>query len=201
MTPGDSTNTMFTSSNRPQVFVVHGRDHQLRDGLTQFLRNLGTEPIVLDEQASGGRTVIEKFEHFAGSSSYAVVLLTPDDIGGLSDASSPLQERARQNVLFELGFLCGTLGRGRVCLIASPDLELPSDLGGVVYIQLDNHRQWSWQLVREFLGAGLPLQGHVILNSCQHFLAPPKVGDNHGRNDLCPCGSGIKFKRCHGAHT
>lgn len=69
-------------SSKPQmrVFVVHGRDHSLRDELAEFLRNLGTEPIVLEEQPSGGRTLIEKFEHYASASDYAVVLLTPDTL-------------------------------------------------------------------------------------------------------------------------
>jgi hypothetical protein len=66
-----------------RIFVVHGRDEEVRRALVAFLKDLGKEPIVLTELPSGGRTVIEKFEHYAAGVDYAVVLLTPDDLGGL----------------------------------------------------------------------------------------------------------------------
>src|SRR5882672_12504549 len=93
-----------------RIFVVHGRDEEVRRALVAFLKDLGKEPIVLTELPSGGRTVIEKFEHYAAGVDYAVVLLTPDDLGGLRSAKPEQRARARQNVLFELGYFVGKLG-------------------------------------------------------------------------------------------
>jgi predicted nucleotide-binding protein len=116
-----------------RIFIVHGHDLQTRRALSDFFQGLGKEPVVLNEVPSGGRTVMEKFEHYGADVQYAVILLTPDDIGGVQ-SSAARQQRARQNVIFELGYFIGKLGRGRVCLMCKGDLELPSDLNGVVYI-------------------------------------------------------------------
>jgi predicted nucleotide-binding protein len=85
-----------------RIFIVHGRDELVRRAVARFLTDLRKEPVVLVDLPSGGRTIIEKFEHYARDAKYAIVLLTPDDIGGLR-STPDLQARARQNVLFELG--------------------------------------------------------------------------------------------------
>jgi CheY-like chemotaxis protein len=122
----------------PQTFIVHGRDamvHELKNFLQNSLR-LG-EPVVLAERPSLGRTLIEKFEHYARGTDVAFVLMTPDDVGALASATHQ-EPRARQNVLFELGYFLGYLNRttGRTILLYKPPLELPSDLSGVAYIDV-----------------------------------------------------------------
>lgn len=136
-----------------KVFIVHGHDDTARHMLARFLDRLGLESIVLHEQPDKGRTIIEKFEQSA-EVGYAVVLLTPDDIGSTAKSDIP-SARARQNVIFELGYFAGKLGRGRVCLLKKGNIEIPSDLFGVVYTELDPHDGWQMRLVREMKEAGL----------------------------------------------
>ena len=124
----------------PRVFVVHGRDSQVLSALTTFLsRNLSiAHPIVLAEKPSKGRTIIEKFEHYARNVDIVFVLATPDDFGRLAGRHDQERQRPRQNVVFELGFFLGALKRssGRVILLHMGDIELPSDISGVVYIDI-----------------------------------------------------------------
>src|SRR5439155_364495 len=90
--------------------------------------------VVLHEQPNAGRTLIEKFEAHARAAAYAVVLLTGDDEAG--SISGERRPRGRQNVIFELGFFFGKLGRERVTVLVQPGVERPSDVEGLVYIVL-----------------------------------------------------------------
>ena len=141
----------------PVIFLVHGRDHGLRAEVARFLERAGDhahEIVTLDEKASRGKTLVEKLEQHASGSRYAVVLLTGDDEGGLRGKEGPsdLQPRARQNVVFELGWFCGQLGREHVTVLREPDVERPSDIEGLVYISTAD--DWQRQLVRELTDAG-----------------------------------------------
>jgi predicted nucleotide-binding protein len=119
-----------------KVFVVHGHDDAALHSVARFLEQLDLKPVILREQADRGRATIEKFEEHAGQVCFAVVLLTPDDIAA-SPATSAQSARARQNVIFELGYFAGSLGRGRACLLRKGDVEIPSDLYGVIYTDMD----------------------------------------------------------------
>src|SRR5207248_4538929 len=118
-----------------KVLVVHGRNHEVREQVARFLMKLELEPVLLDEQAAQGRTLIEKLESQAGLS-FAVVILTGDDVGALAADRDVLHSRARQNVIFELGFAVGRLKRERVCALYQESVELPSDIHGVEYTPL-----------------------------------------------------------------
>jgi predicted nucleotide-binding protein len=146
--------------NSSEIFVVHGHDSELRNDTARFLQLLGLKPIVLHEQPNKGRTLIEKFtDHSAVG--FAVVLLTPDDRGGENKQTyEELKHRARQNVIFELGFFLGKLGRNRVCALYREGVELPSDYAGVVYVQLDAAGAWRLALARELKSAGF----HIDMN-------------------------------------
>jgi len=133
------------------IFVVHGHDNAAREEVARFVSKAGLNPIILHEQASGGRTVIEKLEHYSDVG-FAVVLLTPDDRGG--PMGGDLQPRARQNVIAELFYFLGKLGRPKVCALMKGDLETPSDIGGIVYVPLDPHGGWKTTLLRELEDAG-----------------------------------------------
>jgi len=137
-----------------KVWVIHGRNGELREKVARFLLHLGLEPIILDEQAARGRTLIEKLEAQTPLA-FAVVLLTGDDVGGLAAEPGGLRPRARQNVIFELGFSIAKLGRARVCALYEEGVELPSDFRGVEYKPLDAAGAWRWLLARELLEAGL----------------------------------------------
>ncbi len=134
------------TSQRPRVFVVHGHDEYARVGVMRFLDKLGLEPISLDEQPAFGLTILEKFERNADVS-YAVAVLTPDDE----------RRRARQNVIFELGYLMGRLGRHNVCALVKPGVEILSDFQGLLYVPMDHQGDWRRALARELIAAGLPV--------------------------------------------
>jgi predicted nucleotide-binding protein len=137
-----------------KIFVVHGHDEAALQSVARFLEQLQLEAIVLREQPDQGRTIIEKFEDYANEVGFAVVLLTPDDVAG-TDATTSQAARARQNVIFELGYFVGKLGRGRACLLRKGDLEIPSDLYGVIYRDMDAAEGWKLKLVQELKAAGL----------------------------------------------
>jgi predicted nucleotide-binding protein len=137
------------------VFVVHGHQHGLKEEVARFLEKLRQEVRILHEQPNLGKTLIEKFEQHADVA-FAVVLLTPDDRGGPVSAEPPsLKLRARQNVIFELGYFVGRLGRSRVCALFAPDVELPSDYQGVAFVPVDESGAWRFALAKELKAAGL----------------------------------------------
>jgi len=148
--------------NSTRVFVVHGHDQEARETVARFIERLGLEPIILHEQPTGGRTVIEKLEHH-GDVAFAVVLLTPDDVGKASSSSDDPVPRARQNVVLELGYFVGRLGRSHVCALHKGALELPSDYLGVVYVPLDAHGGWRLVLARELKSAGFSIDLNEVL--------------------------------------
>jgi predicted nucleotide-binding protein len=136
------------------IFVVHGRDHASLHYVVRVLQSsTGHQIVVLHEQANAGRTILEKFEQHAAVAAYAVVLLTADDEGGLAGGTA--HPRARQNVIFELGFFFAQLGRKRVAVLVSQGVEKPSDIDGLVYIDLDSKGAWKHTLGRELEAAGL----------------------------------------------
>lgn len=137
-----------------KVFLVHGHDESARESTARFLEKLGLEPIILHEQPNAGRTIIEKVEKYA-EVAFAVVLLTPDDVGGSASDPQALNSRARQNVILELGYFIGRLGRAHVAALLKGDVEKPSDYDGVVYIVMDTGGAWKIQLARERKTAGL----------------------------------------------
>ena len=155
-----SVDTYSESSYDPdqggtKIFLVHGRNEEVKQEVAEFIKGVTSErPLILDEQTAGGsRTVIEKFEKYAGQARFVVVLLTGDDIGGLR-SSGDLKNRARQNVVFELGYFFGRLGRDHVVALYEKDVELPSDVHGITYIEMK--RGWTDKLKEEIRIAGIP---------------------------------------------
>lgn len=146
-----------------RVFIVHGHDDALRNEVVLTMQSVKLEPIVISGLPSGGRTIIEQIEHYSDVQ-YAVVLLTPDDIGHAKGHPGSARPRARQNVVLELGYFMGKLGRDRVRALHRGDLELPSDYGGVLYTPVDRiNFDWRNELCRELDGAGLEVHLRGLL--------------------------------------
>lgn len=122
------------------------------------------EPVILHEQPNKGRTIIEKFEEHADVR-FAVVLLTPDDVGAVKDRKSDLLPRARQNVVFEFGYFIGRLGRDRVCALAKGDIERPSDSDGILYVPMDDNDGWKMRLLRELKTADFDVDVNQALSA------------------------------------
>jgi len=149
-----------STKERRKVFVVHGHDDGAREAVARFLKDIEFDPIILHEQANQGRTVIEKVEAHSDVG-FAVVLLTPDDLGKARDEAQ-LTPRARQNVLMELGYFIGRLGRNRVCALKRGDVEIPSDFAGVVYELFDGSGGWKLVLGRELKAADFEIDWNKV---------------------------------------
>jgi predicted nucleotide-binding protein len=139
------------------IFVVHGHDGARKYELMRLLdRAVEPTAMILHEETNGGTMILEKLERHAQTAGFAVVLLTGDDEGRLrSDDTRPLSPRGRQNVIFELGVFIGLLGRAHVAVLKDPDVEDPSDINGLVYIQLDAAGAWRHTLLKELRAAGI----------------------------------------------
>ena len=136
------------------VFIVHGHDVEAKESVARLIEKFGLNAIILHEQPNAGKTIIEKFEDHSNVG-FAVVLLTLDDLGTCKDRPEQLNPRARQNVILELGYFMGKLGRSRVCALYKEGLELPSDYQGVLYVQIDANGAWRTALAKEIKSAGI----------------------------------------------
>lgn len=155
--PEESAAEKAVAVEHGRVFIVHGHDEARKHELFRVLNDVtGAKPIILHEQPSGGRSIIEKLESYAAAAGFAVALLTADDLGRAKDGGTDAP-RARQNVVFEAGYFSGRLGRNRVVLLHEANVELPSDLHGVVYIPLDAAGAWKMKLTNELSSAGIPV--------------------------------------------
>ena len=156
--PNDTLLRAIRDALVPAVFLVHGRDERARDSVRTFLQSEGVQVVVLWEQPGGTLSLLEKLERYSRVQ-FAVVLLTGDDVGGLREErirTSQLKSRSRQNVIFELGFFIGCLGRDRVVALYEAGVELPSDYAGVQYLSMAD-AGWMSRLVAELKAGGLKI--------------------------------------------
>lgn len=142
-----------TTESLNSVFIVHGRDDLAKTEVARFIEQLGVTAIILHEQKNSGKTIIEKIEEHSDVG-YGIVLYTPCDHGSLI-TEEQLNPRARQNVVFEHGYLIGKLGRNKVAALVKNDVEFPGDLSGLVYIDFDKAGGWKLSIAKELLHAGL----------------------------------------------
>jgi Predicted nucleotide-binding protein containing TIR-like domain len=157
--PADTEESVVLES--APIFVVHGHNRAVLLEVVRVIeRAASRDATVLHEQANAGRTILEKFEEHAAAASYAVVLLTDDDVGGAIGATP--KPRGRQNVIFELGYFFAKLGRKRTAVLLSPGVEEPSDMAGLVYIEIDAAGAWKYALARELIKAGIPVDHERI---------------------------------------
>ena len=159
---GRAVRTMERTPDSGKVFVVHGHDEEAKQSLARFLERIELEPIILHEQLSKGLTIIEKVEQYSDVA-FAVVILTPDDVGASRDDSENPQPRARQNVWLELGYFIGKLGRERVAALKKGEIEVPTDYLGAIYITMDEPGAWKMELAKEMKGADLAVDFNKVV--------------------------------------
>jgi len=162
LTKSQSTGKQVSGSRSRRVFIVHGHDESAQNKAARFVEKMGFEAIILHEKASSGRTIIEKIEHYSDVG-FAIVLYTPDDVGNVKSEAESLNVRARQNVVFEHGYLIGRLGRENVSALVDGKLELPNDISGVVYINLDEGSAWQLQLAKEMKQSGYEIDMNKLM--------------------------------------
>lgn len=152
-----------TTKLNENVFIVHGHNNEIKQTVARTLSKLKFNPIILHENANTGNTVIEKFEELANSASYAIILLSDDDLGK-AKTESKYNSRARQNVVMELGYFLGKLGRDKVFVLKSGDVEVPSDIMGVIYNTYDGEEGgWKNKLVKDMKSSGFNVDANDLL--------------------------------------
>ena len=139
--------------DKSKVFIVHGHDNAAKEAVARFVEKIGLEAIILHEQASSGQTIIEKIEDNSNVG-FAIVLYTPCDLGAAKGEKDHLKPRARQNVVFEHGYLIGKIGRENVCALVKGDIETPNDISGIVYIKMDEGDGWKLAVAKEMKKSG-----------------------------------------------
>ncbi|WP_407708135.1 TIR domain-containing protein [Bacillus mycoides] len=151
---GNVTNTEAEAEiDKTKVFIVHGHDDFAKTQVSELMRRLGLTPIILHQQANEGKTIIEKIESYSNVG-FGVVLYTPCDRGSKAGEEDHLKPRARQNVVFEHGFLIGKIGRKNVAALVKDTVETPNDISGVVYIPMGSEGSWELQLAKELRSSG-----------------------------------------------
>jgi predicted nucleotide-binding protein len=151
----------FSISDNNAVFVVHGHNMEIQQSVARVLEKLELIPVILGEQPNQGKTIIEKFEKYSNVG-FAIILMTDDD-EGKSKSEIDMKNRARQNVILELGYFFGKLGRGRVLPLYSDGVELPSDIHGLLFTPLDKAGNWKFAIVQELKAAGYSVDANKLL--------------------------------------
>ncbi len=155
----------FRLTVRQQVFVVHGYDTLMRDQVVFALQKIGLEPILSDIGHNQGKTLVQKFRDYPYVS-FAAVLLSSDDLGRHRDQSpESVRQRARQNVIFQLGFLIGKLGRDRVFVLypEEKNFEIPTNYFDVLYTPCDKHGRWQFDLLRTLKNCGFTIDANKLV--------------------------------------
>jgi len=147
--------------NDSDIFIVHGHNNEIKESVARLLENQNLNPIILHEKPNQGRTIIEKFEHNTQNTGFAVILLTDDD-KGKAKSDLKLKMRPRQNVVLELGYFIGKLGRSRICPLYTKGVELPNDFSGVVYNEIDSNDAWKLKLIKELKAAGYDVDANKL---------------------------------------
>jgi predicted nucleotide-binding protein len=148
-----------------KIFLVHGRDEAAKHAVARFLETrVGLDVVILSERPNKGRSILTKFREEGDGAAFAVILMTPDDLGHLrpellppGSAAPAATMRPRQNVIFEMGFFIGQFGVDRVCALVPPGVERPSDYDGIVYVPYDDAEGWQRKLVTELHAANVPV--------------------------------------------
>ena len=174
--PCDAESAMTEKSkvemSADKVFIVHGHGELAKITAARTLEQLGLKPIILHEQEDYGNTIIEKFESNATDVGFAVVLLTADDMGisrkdieksNTENREPQASKRARQNVVFEMGYFMGKLDRAHVFLLLEDGVEKPGDLDGIVYTPIDSEGMWKIKLAKSLKAVGYKVNTDAII--------------------------------------
>lgn len=159
------SNTTNNNSKSEKIFIVHGHNEEMKQSSARFLEKLDLRPIILHEQPNKGKTIIEKFTDFSDVS-FALILLSGDDAAfGKNETSKKAKLRARQNVILELGYFLGKIGRENVVVLHEilDNFEIPSDYQGVIYIPYDNAGNWRLSVAKELRAVGFEIDGNKLL--------------------------------------
>ena len=155
-----------TKRRGTSVFVVHGRNEQLRRSLFGFLRSIGLEPIEWRQAIKLTRKpspyVGEILDAAFRKAAAVVVLLSADDEAklkaGFIKSNDPAHEKrltgqARANVLFEAGMAMGRNPASTV-LVQVGEMRPFSDIGGRHVVHLSNSAETRSEFATKLANAG-----------------------------------------------
>lgn len=154
-----------SSATSDSVFIVHGNDAAMKEAAARIVTKLGLRPIILHEQPHKGRTIIEKFVDYSDVG-FAIVLLSPDDKCFQQEGDQEaVRFRARQNVVLELGYFLGLLGRERVVAVyrEAEGFEMPTDYSGVAFVPFDDAGRWQFDIARELKASGYKVDANELV--------------------------------------
>ena len=157
----DKTNNKMETISTNKIFIVHGHNETIKEKVARLLEKLNLEPRILHEQVDNENTIIEKFEKHSNSVNFAIILLTADDEGKVK-IENIFKPRAKQNVIFEMGYFYGKLGRNKVFLLRENGVEDPSDLSGIIYTSYDEQDAWKLKLVKQLRELGYNISADNI---------------------------------------
>lgn len=151
-----------------RIFIVHGHDESSLEQLELILRRLKLDPYILQKNDGQSRTLIEALEQqIYDRSAFGIVLMTPDDYGyQKAHTDGERQPRARQNVILEMGMVMASLGRERMVILKKGNLEMPSDVNGVIYLEFNDHvREITTKLAQRMKSAGIAIDDALIASA------------------------------------
>lgn len=154
--------------NEKKIFIVHGHDTTSLEQLELVLRRLGLAPYVLQNNDGESRTLIEALEQqIYDRSAFGIILMTPDDYGyKKAQTDADRQPRARQNVILEMGMVMASLGRSRMVILKKGNLEMPSDVNGVIYLEFNDHvKEVAVKLAQRIKSAGIEIEENLIMGA------------------------------------
>lgn len=147
-----------------RVFIVHGHDRGVLAEIEAFVLKAKWKPVVLKDQSSPGENLLDELVKHSRGVSFAIVILSADDVGRLkTKPETESRYRARQNAIFEFGFLIKQLGKKKVFVLHHKGVELPSDYGGAIYIPYDASGAWKSLLAKAIKGAGIYLNVNLVI--------------------------------------
>lgn len=160
----DENKSLPTIPISNNVFIVHGHNELMKQSVARLISKLKLNPIILHELPNKGKTIIEKFSDNSDVA-FAIVLISADDFAyAKNDKEENGKYRARQNVIFELGYFIGKLGRERVLTLfeTENDIEILSDYTGVLFVPYDNLGKWQLDIVKELKAIGISVDANDI---------------------------------------
>lgn len=146
-------------TNGTNVFIIHGHDDHLKVEVQLLMMRAGVRSLVLHEAPDKGRHTLDKLLEETKDAGYAIALLTPDDLAENGT------NRARQNVILEIGYFLGQLGKARVRMLIKEGVEIPSDLHGVLYQKYDMNGAWKSKLMKEMQAVGIFVDMQAVIES------------------------------------
>lgn len=154
-----------TTKKSNEIFIVHGHDDVMKLDVEITITKLKLKPIILHDCPNQGKTLIEKLLDNSNSVGYAIVLLSPDDIGKKKESEDKFKPRARQNVIFEMGLFVGVLKRENVFILLkeTESFELPSDYAGLTYTPYAKNGTWKMKLVQELQCSGYRVSANDLI--------------------------------------